>query len=175
VPSAPTGEFFLSHLANGNYDVVVTADGRATAVIAGVPVSNATSTAVVTMVSTSAGPITLPTSTMHTIYGSVTSTPTSTTTIVAYVATKQTFTGSGPTVTVKSQATELPGSYSLSLPIAEPLLGHYGTGTLPIIFAPQTDLAGKYAVEASATGYQTQSFNVDITIADVLHDFILTP
>jgi hypothetical protein len=175
MPDPLTGEFFLSQLAAGAYDVVITADGHATAVIAGVPVSSVSSTALVTMVSTSDSPITLPTSTMGTISGAVTSAPTSSTTTVAYVATKQTFTGGGPTVTVKSQATELPGAYSLALPVAAPQLGQYGTGTLPIAFASQDGLAGMYAVEASAEGYQTQSFDVDISLADVIQDFTLTP
>jgi hypothetical protein len=174
VPSA-TGEFFLSHLASGRYDVVITADGRATAVIAGVPVSDATSTAIVTMVSTSTAPITLPTSTIHTISGSVTSDPTSTTTTFASVVTKQTFTGGGPTVTVKSQTVELPGDYSLTLPADAPLLGHYGTGTLPITLTPQDDIAGKYIVEASAEGFQTLAAEVDIFGGDAVQDFLLTP
>ncbi len=162
VPDPQTGEFFLSHLAAGNYDVVITADGHATAVIAGVPVMSPSSTAVVTMVSTSAMPITMPTSTMGNISGALATNPTTSTIIDAFVATKQTFTGGGPTVTVKSEATELPGNYSLDLPMAAPLLGSYGTGSLPIAFAPQNDLAGKYDVEVSAAGYITQSANVDI-------------
>jgi hypothetical protein len=32
-----------------------------------------------------------------------------------------------------------------------------------------------YTVEASSAGYQTQSANVDISIADVIKDFTLTP
>ncbi len=162
IPDPQTGEFFLSHLAAGSYDVVITADGHATAVIAGVPVSVPTSTAIVTVVSTSAEPISLPTSTMGNINGTLATNPSTSTIIDAFVATKQTFTGGGPTVTVKSQATELPGAYSLDLPMAAPLLGSYGTGSLPIAFAPQNDLEGKYDVEVSATGYLTESLNVDI-------------
>ena len=176
-PDPQTGEFFLSHLAAGNYDVVITADGHATAVIAGVPVTSPTGTAIVTMVSTSTVPITMPTSTMITISGALATNPTASTITDAYVATKQTFTGGAPTVSVKAQAAELPGNYALSLPIAAPLLGTYGTGTLPIAFAPQDDIAGKYAVEASATGYQTLSAIVDIATAttDVMQDFTLIP
>ncbi len=176
VPNSQTGEFFLSHLAAGTYEIVITADGHATAVIGGVPVSAATSTAVVTRVSTSAEPITLPTSTMRNISGAVMTSPTSSTTTVAYVATKQTFTG-GPTVTVESTAADLisGGTYTLSLPIAAPLLGQYGTGTLPIVLTSQPDIAGKYAVEASVDGFQTQSVEVDISIADVIKNFTLMP
>jgi hypothetical protein len=175
VPNAQTGEFFLSNLAAGSYDVVFTADGSATKVIGGVPVSNGTgSTSIVTLVSTSAEPITLPTSTMHTVSGVVTSTPSSTE--VAYVVAKQTFTGGGPTVTVKSLSVAVPGLLSLTLPVAAPQLGSYGTGTLPIVFTSPSGSGGLYSVEVSAAGFQTQSFDVDISIGDVTgHNFVLAP
>jgi hypothetical protein len=175
VPDALTGEFFLSHLAAGNYDVVITADDHATAVIAGVPVSLATSTALVTMVSTSSNPITLPTSTMHTISGTLSTNPTVSTTTIAYVATKQTFTGGGSTVTIKSQAADLTGSYALTLPSAAPVLGQYGLGTLPILFTAPSESGGLYDVEVSSEGYQTETASVDISIANVIKDFTLTP
>jgi Domain of unknown function (DUF4382) len=173
IPNAQTGEFFISHLAPGNYDLVITADGHATAVVAGVPVSTATNTAIVTMVSTSNAPISLPTSTMQKISGTVSLSTGPSPTTVASVVTKQTF-SDGPTVTVKSQnVSPLPNVYSLALPSAAPLLGQYGTGTLPIVLTPQSEIAGKYAVEASADGFQTQSANVDISIADVIQNFKL--
>lgn len=172
-----TGEFsMVGMLAPGTYDVVITADGHATAVIAGVPVSAATSTSIATMVSTSVAPITLlPTSTMRTISGTVTLNPTSAST-VAYVASKQTFSG-GPTVAVKTQAAnQLSGTYySLLLPVDAPLLGHYGTGTLPIVLVPQPAVASKFTAEASAAGYVTQSVSADISVADVIQNFSLTP
>ena len=175
VPDPQTGEFIIDHLAPGSYDLVITADGHATAVIAGVPVSAATSTALMTMVSTSAEPISMPTSTMHNISGTVMTSPTSSTT-VASVASLQTFTG-GPTITVKSTTADLTsgGTYTIALPVAAPLLGQYGTGTLPIALTPQPDVAGKYTAEASADGYQSQSVEVDISIADVVQNFTLTP
>ncbi len=173
-PNITTGEFFLDHLAPGSYDVVITADGHATAVIAGVPVSIVTSTALVTMVSTSAVPITMPTSTFHNISGTVLSSLPSTTP-QASVATKQTFTPGGPTVMVKSTATDmLTGEYTLALPIGAPMLGSYGTGTLPRAFTPQPVIGGKYAVEASAPGFITESVEVDITISDIVSNFTLT-
>jgi hypothetical protein len=173
-PDPLTGEFFLSHLDAGNYDVVITADGHATAVISGVPVSSATGTAGSTIISTSALPISLPTSTMHTISGSITLNPPSSTTI-AFIATKQTFTP-GPTVTVKSQGADmLSGAYSLLFPIGAPLLGSYGTGTIPIPLTSQPGASGRYAAEASASGYQTQSVNEDISAGDVTESFTLIP
>jgi Domain of unknown function (DUF4382) len=171
VPDAQTGEFFLAHLEAGSYDVVITADGRATAVIAGVPVTSATSTALVTLISTTAAPITLPTSTMQNLSGTVTLNPADST-VTAFLATKQTVT-SGLTVTVKTQPVD--GAYTMSLPAGAPLLGQYGTGALPISFSAQAASAGKYTAEASATGYLTQSFNVDVSAADATQDFILAP
>ncbi len=175
MPDPVTGEFFLSHLDAGNYDVVITADNHATAAISGVPVSSATSTAGSTIISTSALPISLPTSTMHTISGAITLSPPSTDT-VAFIAAKQTFTA-GPTITVKSQGADLlDGAYSLFLPIGPPLLGSYGTGALPIPLAPQPGIAGHYAAEASASGYLNQSVNEDISAADVTGlNFTLIP
>jgi hypothetical protein len=167
-PNALTGEFFLARLAPGTYDVVLVADNRTTAVIAGVPISTSTSTA---QVSIAASPITLPTSTTRTVSGTATLNPASSIEF-PFVAAKQTF-GIGPTVTVKSQAAD--GAYTLTLPIAAPLLGSYGSGALPIALSSQatSTAAGKYAVEASAIGYLTQSVNVDISTTNAIQNFIL--
>lgn len=176
MPDPQTGEFFLSNLTAGAYDVVITADNHVTAVISGVPVSSATGTTGATSTSTSVLPISLPTSTMQTLSGIITlNTNTASTSTVAYLATKQTFTA-GPTITVKSEGADLlTGAYSLALPIGAPLLGSYGTGTLPIPLTPQPDVAGLYAAEASASGYQTQSVNVDLSAGDVTQNFTLSP
>jgi hypothetical protein len=177
-PNPLTGEFFLAHLpAPAFYDVVITADGHATAVIAGVPVSSATSTV---SVSTQAQPIDLPPSTTRTISGMVTLQPPSTD-IVATVTSMQTVT-TGLTVTVKSQAVQAVDlisspTYTLTLPVDAPLLGHYGTGIPPaIVFTPQSAAAGKYNVEASAPGYlSSPSAPIDISSSDQTQPFILTP
>ena len=170
VPNIVTGEFFLARIAPGNYDVVITADGRATAVIAAVPVASTTS---MVLISTNAPAITLPISAFGTISGSVTLNPASATE-AAIVTAKQTF-GSGPTVTMKSQYVDSLGGYSLSLPVGAPLLGSYGAGTLPIALSGQPAVAGQYAVEASATGYVTQSAAKDISSTNATQDFTLTP
>jgi hypothetical protein len=173
VPDPVTGEFFLSNLAGGTYDVVIIADGHATAVISGVPVPNP-AVAGSTITSTSNAPISLPTSTVHNLSGTITLNPTSTTT-VAFLAAKQAI-PAGPTVTVKLTGADLlSGAYSLSLPIGAPLYGTYGTGTLPISLTAQTGIAGMYAAEASAAGYMTQSANVDLSAGDVTQDFTLIP
>lgn len=171
VPSAQTGEFLLARLAPGNYDVVFTADGRATAVITAVPVA---STSSIVAVSTDVAPITLQASDTHEISGAVTLNPPSSTT-VANAAAKQTF-GGGPTVTVKSVvADELAsGAYSLTLPTGAPQLGPY-SAALPIVFVADAGVAGQYTVEASASGYMTQSAGVNISAADATQNFTLAP
>jgi len=179
-PNVQTGEFFLARLAAGNYDVVVTANGRATAVIAAVPVASSIS---IVNVSNNVTPITMPVSATHNVSGTAILNPTSSTE-VAYVAAKQTF-GTAPIVTVKfvaaDDSTTTLGAYALTLPVGAPMFGTYST-TLPIALVAQTDavatpdVAGRYTVEASATGYVTQSVSgVNITAADVTQNFTLVP
>ena len=173
-PNAQTGEFFLGRLNPGNYDVVLTANAHATAVIGAVPVASSTS---VVTVSTDVAPIGLPVSATHTINGHETLNPVSTS-ATAYAAAMQAF-GTAPVVTVSFAAaddtTTPPGAYSLTLPVAAPLLGQYGA-TLPIALSAQAGVAGKYTVEASASGYQTQiSASQDISTADATLDFVLAP
>lgn len=171
-PNTTTGEFFLARLPAGTYDVVVTANGRSTAVIGGVLVATPTS---VVPVSNTVTRITMPVSLTRTVSGTAVLNPVSTTEI-AYVAAKQTF-GTAPTVTVKSVAADelSGGAYSLTLPIGEPLLGQFGTGILPIALPMQVGLTGKYSVAASATGYSTQSVSKDIFAADATQAFVLVP
>lgn len=172
-PDPSTGAFFLARLAPGTYDVVITADGSATAVIGAVPVD---STSSVVGISGQAEPIVLPPSATRNISGNVTLDPVSATEEPVFVSAKQTF-GGDLTVTVKSQAADLlSGDYTLTLPTAAPLLGQYLIGgTPPIPLVAQPGLAGQYAVEAAADGYQTQSFDQNISAADATQDFVLVP
>ena len=187
MPNTSTGKFFLARLPAGagvNYDVVITADSHATAVISGVPVPSSTS---ITIVSTSGAPIpvltppTLEASATHTIGGAVTLNP-ATDDASVLVAAKQTLNG-GPTVTVKSRvatvndATVPTGDYeyNLTLPIGAPSLGPYAT-PLPIVFAQQPPaVAGHYTVQASALGYASQLFAQDISLGSGTQNFSLTP
>jgi len=170
-PNAQTGEFFLARLAPGNYDVVATANGRATAVIAAVPVASTTS---IVNVSTNVTPITMPVSASRSVSGTAVLSPASSTEIT-YVAAKQTF-GAAPIVTVKfvaaDDSTTTLGAYALTLPTGAPMFGQY-SATLPIALAAQTGLAGKYTIDASATGYQTQSASKDLSTADATQNFSL--
>ena len=173
-PNPTTGEFFLSRLAPGNYDVVITADNSAASVVAAVPVASTTST---TALSTAAAPIALAAGTTGSIAGTVTMTPPSTTE-AAYVAARQSF-AAGPTVTIRYQGADLAtGAYTIAnLPVAAPQYATY-SATLPLVFAASTGVtAGTYRVDASATGYTARSLDgVSIATANQTGvDFTLTP
>ena len=170
VPNATTGAFSLARLPVGNYDVVITADGRAASVIGAVPVASATSTVVV---STTAAPLTLAPSVSGSIAGTVKLTPVSATE-AAYVSARQSF-AAGPTVTIKYAGADLAtGAYSLAnLPLAAPSYAAY-SATLPLAFAPALSVTpgiGKYNVSASATGYSTKAvaLPVDINSANAVN------
>lgn len=172
-PNVQTGEFLLSRLVPGNYDVVITADGHATEVITAVPITSPTS---VVYVSDSVTPISLLSSGTHTVSGTTVLSPASTTE-VAYVTAKQAL-GTSPVVTVNFAAADdtssPPGAYSLTLPTDAPQLGQYTT-TLPIAVTAQSGVAAQYTVEASANGYLTQSVIKDISAGNVTQDFTLVP
>ena len=174
VPNPTTGEFMVSHLAPGNYDVVITADGHAAEVVGAVPVAASGST----VLSTATAPLDLPVSAMGAIAGTVTLPANATE--AAYVSAKQTF-AAGPTVTVKYAGADVStGAYTIAnLPVAAPRYAAY-SATLPLSFATATTVlpgAGKYRVEASGTGYTTKAIDmVDISAANATKvDFTLVP
>jgi hypothetical protein len=192
VMNTQTGEFFLGHLDPGTYDVVITSDNHATAVISGVPVPTSTS---ITPVSTSAAPIpvvtppTLVASSTHIVSGAVTldNPPDDEATVV--VAAKQALSG-GPTVTVKSVVASLNSGnpvgdylYALTLPTGVPSLGPYST-PLPIVFTAQPpSIGGAYTIHGSGqtatTVYANQTplpLSVNISGGDAINpNLILTP
>ncbi len=165
-PVVDTGRFLLARLEPGNYDVVLTADDCATAVIAAVPVASASS---ITMLSTSGIPIQLPPSTAGIISGTVWLDPPSAT-VVSKVTAKQSF-GTAPMVTVTVKSVSADGATSLFrpvaayemtlLPVAAPLFGQYSEA-LPITLMAQAPLAGSYSLQATANGYE--SHTVDLVV-----------
>lgn len=176
-PNATTGEFYLARLVPGNYDVVITADNSATAVIAAVPVATATST---TTLSSASAPINLvAAATAPGIIGGTVALAPVSITEVATVSAKQSF-AAGPTVTVKYQGVDIAtGAYALTLPTVAPQLAPY-SATLPLVFTAQANTlpgTGKYKVEAAANGYAVQSVpSVDISTANQLGvSFTLIP
>lgn len=165
MPDAATGSFILSPLQQsstaGNYDVVITADNAAAAMIQSVPVTAQAATTV----STNTDPITLDGSATHTVSGMIMPATVETT-----IRATQTF-SSGPTMEVRS--TSVTESYALMLPVGAPSLGSYGT--LPIAFVADGAIAGHYQFEASAEGYSSQTASADISSGDVTQNFAFTP
>ena len=166
----PDGYFLLARLAPGSYDVVFTADGRATAVITGVPVASETD---IVEVSNSDARISLLNSSMGKVEGTATLNPASAGTDVT-VAAKQTY-GMTTTVTVKSVIADesAGGAYELILPFAATQLGAYSM-TPPIVFADQAN-PGLYSLEASATGYAAPPSTVTISATPQTRNFVLVP
>ncbi|MES2899645.1 MAG: DUF4382 domain-containing protein [Pseudomonadota bacterium] len=176
VPAA-NGSFLLSRLPVGNYDVVVTGEGRNASVIGAVPVASTTST---TNLSTATAPIVLLTTAVNSISGKVTMTPVSASE-AAYVAAKQSF-AAGPTVTIRYAAADLAsGAYTIAnLPVTAPSYAAY-SATLPLVFAPATTTTpgtAKYRVDASATGYASKTYATPVDILAgpaTAIDFALVP
>jgi hypothetical protein len=160
------GKFSLSPINAGSYDVVVTADGRASNIIGGVPVTAKGSTAI----STAGSPLILPVSTTANLTGTVLPAVAE-----GQIKVSQTMAG-GPTVVIATKvATFNTGAYAMVLPSAPPMAGKYGTGNLPIVLVGDLTAAGKYSVEASAAGYKSQTVAVDLSLLNAIKDFTLVP
>ena len=159
VPNS-NGRFVLSQVPAGVYDLVVGADGRATAVMTGVPV---TATAI-TVANPSTAPFDPPPSTMRTASGSVVTTG-STVIPDATVRALQTMGATKVELTSRHVDAET-GAYSFSLPAAAPVKTAYVAGATSLSFSTETASAGKYTLEAAVTGKATQAANIDLTSAD---------
>ncbi|XLZ67777.1 DUF4382 domain-containing protein [Massilia sp. SR12] len=175
VPSA-TGEFVLSRLPLGNYDVVIMADNRAAHVIGAVPVTSAST---MVQLSTTLAPFGLGNPSLQgSISGTAALLPASSTE-VAHLSARQAISG-GPTVTLRYANADLSsGAYSIGkLPLQAPQYVAYSS-TLPLTFTPaiSTPTAGSYLVHATATGYSAKtSAAVNISSADATGvNFSLVP
>lgn len=167
VPNS-AGAFLLEPIdpAQSPYDVVITAPGHATAVVANVPVE----TDKVTQISTSVTPITLPASVTHAVSGTIMPAAASPTVRALQAV------GTVPVEEIAyANADDMTGEYSMTLPSEAPWLAPYAT-TLPLTFSAQAGSAGQYTIEASATGYVTQTMPADVSSADVTGlDFTVVP
>jgi hypothetical protein len=155
-----TGKFSIPFLSAGTYSLVVISDGRATAVVTGVPAGTTT-----TMVNGTATAILPPVSTMADVTGTVTESTVSGTTTVSTVLTDataraiQALTG-GPTIELGSQAVDsVLGTYRFRLPVAAPVKAAFGP---TLTFAADAPVAGKYTVQMLSPGLTTQSKPADI-------------
>ena len=170
-----TGKFNLPLLSAGNYTLVVMSDGRATAIVTGVPVGTST-----TVISGTATAIAPPVSSMADVTGTLTITSTSgsgTSTVAltdASVRALQSLTGGGPTIELGDQAvnSEL-GTYSFRLPVAAPVKAPYAASGLT--FTADTAAAGKYTIMAASPGETSQSKPADISLGSTTVDFNFGP
>ena len=165
-----TGRFVLPFLAAGNYDVVITSEGRATAVLASVPV-----TATTTIVNGTATAFLPPTATMREITGTASSgTGTATLVTTADVRATQALTG-GPTVQVTAMPVDsVDATYTLRVSAGAPVKATYAAGTTPT-FVADTPLAGKYKVQGSAEGFVDITQDADVSTADQVIDLHFAP
>lgn len=157
------GFFSLSPLEAGNYVVVVTGASRATDVVNAVPVTAKGTTAL----STVTAPLLTASATMATLSGTVLPADAE-----GSVTAFQAMPG-GPVASISySAANGTTGAYTLPLSLAAPRYGQYSS-TLPLSLSAQSTLAGKYSVQAGATGYVTQSADIDLTGGNVTRNFAL--
>jgi hypothetical protein len=148
--SGQEGRFELNLLPPGAYDLVVTAPGRATAVITGVPVQAATPT----LVGSATVRIAPPTSAERTIDGAVALTPPVTDNL-STVRILQALAG-GRTVEVAGRPVNAAdGSFGFSLPIAAPQRAAYAASPASITLTADAPAAGLYRAEATAPGFAT--------------------
>lgn len=163
--SVPNSEgfFSLSPLEAGTYVVVVSGASRSTDIISAVPVAAKGTTAL----STSTAPLLTAASTMGTVSGTLLPVEAE-----GSVTAFQTVSG-GPMASISYIAANgTTGAYSLPLPLAAPRYGQYSS-TLPISLSTQTALAGKYALQATAVGYQTQTADIDLAGGNASKNFTL--
>jgi hypothetical protein len=162
VPAAD-GAFSLSPLEAGTYTVVLTADTRASDIVAAVPVTPKAST----VLSNIGMPLLTASSASNALSGKLLP-PEAEGALTAY----QTF-AFGSTAEIRYQGANVTtGDYSMTLPIAAPRYGQYSS-TLPLTLTTQGGVAGKYAVQATGIGYQSQSADIDVSSSPVTRDFTL--
>ena len=152
------GRFVVAFLdpANSPYDVVFTAAGRTTAVVAAVPV---TSTAGAELSRIDA-PITLPESTERSVSGTI-GPPVAHGS--ALVRARQVVGSAGEVEVGRANANATSGAYSLSLPTSRPRLAAYST-RLPLSFS-SVGSAGVYLLDASADGYLPRLETFDLGVS----------
>lgn len=162
-----SGKFVLYPVPVGNYDLVVSAAGRATAVVIGVPSKPASSTTINSI----AYPIDPPVSPRLAVGGQVT-VGLSAVDTGGFVRALQTI-GLGPTVEVASDnARADDGVYGMLLPTGAPIVAPYVEGAVKLDFLSAPASAGRYRLWASTTR-SVQVVTADIVLGNdpVVQDF----
>jgi len=166
-PPDGTGRFVLYPVPEGTYDLVITAPGRANAVVTGVPVvlsgiTNVGSETVVLNPPTSAS--------SYAAKGTISVTPTPES-IDAAIRALQAVAG-GPTIQAAATVADaVSGAYSMTLPTAVPASVAYAASAAAFSFANAASGAGQYTIEAKV-GDATKTEAITLTGADVTTDFV---
>jgi hypothetical protein len=169
------GQFVLAPVdpAKGPYDVVFTAAGRTTSVIAAVPVTQDQATTV----SAAGNPVLMPNSATGVVSGKLEPSGARSTGSVRAMQTVGTVSLVEVAYMLVNPAT---GEFLFTLPLAPPRLLAFASGNLavnPLPFAGQGANEKKYKLEGSATGYQTK-LGAEITLGAAPltgQDITLTP
>ncbi|MBH9551995.1 DUF4382 domain-containing protein [Inhella gelatinilytica] len=158
-PTDATGKFVLYPVPAGEYDLVLSATGRATAVMTGVPVA-ATS---VTTVGSDTLRLVPPTSASAEVSGTV-SKGGSVANTGGAVRALLTFNG-GPNVEAGYGAADATtGRYRLTLPTGTPVRTTYLANATAFTWTPRPSEAGKFRLEASVLGVTTpQTADINLT------------
>jgi hypothetical protein len=158
------GQFVLYPVPAGTYDLVVSAAGRVTTVMTGVPVI----TTAHTLVNTSLLPIVPPLSSapLRTVAGTLTP-------VTGTVRALQRLSGiSGPTVEVAWGSVDpSSGAFTFALPVDAPVKTAYVPNPLALVFAADAAAAGQYTIEAASNGL-LQTRVIDATAAVPQIDFV---
>lgn len=167
-PPDGAGAFVLYPVPVGNYALVVSAQGRVTATMTGVPVSTAAPTVVSTATVRIVPPVAA--SAPRVVSGTVTTTPPAS----ASVRALQTI-ASLPATTVEvawSAADALSGGFSLSLPTNAPAWTGYVANPAAINFTADATSTGLYKLEAESNGAtRTQDINAGAVVPPVAFSF----
>ncbi|MDO9355486.1 MAG: carboxypeptidase-like regulatory domain-containing protein, partial [Solirubrobacteraceae bacterium] len=155
------GRFVLYPVPAGDYDLVVRAAGRATAVLTGVPVSSSTPTTI----NAAGQPINPPASGMRAVSGSVT--PAS-----ATVRALQGLANGAAIEVAWAEVDAVSGTFGFSLPVGAPVRGAYAANGQAPLFTPDTAAAANYTLEAAANGaLQTRTINVGTNVPAITFTF----
>ena len=136
-----TGRFLLYPVPAGTYDLVVSAAGRVTATMTGVPVLSGEPTTV----NSAALPITPGATTLRTVSGTVAPTTATVRALQAYVG--------GPTIEAAWAPVDAnTGAFAFELPIAAPVRTPFVANPATLVFQADSGAAAKYAIEAASAG-----------------------
>jgi hypothetical protein len=167
-PPRETGTFVLYPVPVGTYDLVITAPGRATVVMTGVPATADTTT----FVGSPTVRFNPPASVDFAAAGTI-SVGGSTAATGGLVRALQALTG-GPTVEVgAAAANDVSGAWSLMLPMAAPVRTTYAAGLTAITLAPDAAAAGLYTLSATVNASATpQETDIDTAVDVPPFDFV---